>query len=155
MSRLARTTFFVLSALCLTWRAWAADAPVPAMAVIVHAGVTDPAPSQAELAALFTMTVTRWHDGTPARPLNLPAGSALRVEFDRVVLRMTPDETGRFWIDKRVRGEGTPPRQVPSPDLLARLVAALPGAFGYVPEDKVVPGVRIIARVRDGKLVRP
>ncbi|MEO8180954.1 MAG: hypothetical protein ABI895_19135 [Deltaproteobacteria bacterium] len=38
-------------------------------------------------------------DGTRLIPLNQPAEVPVRVGFDKLVLKMTPDYVGRFWID--------------------------------------------------------
>jgi hypothetical protein len=67
-------------------------------------------------------------------PFNHPAGSPDRVAFDRIVLGMSPEEVGRFWVDQRIRGGDAPPRTIDSISLLVRVVAALPGALAYVRE---------------------
>src|SRR5262245_30343604 len=51
-------------------------------------------------------------------PFNHVAGSAARVAFDQLVLQMTPDEVGRYWVDRKIRGQTGAPRSVPSVDLL-------------------------------------
>jgi hypothetical protein len=126
-----------------------------AIAVVVHGGTKVVRLSEAELAAIFAGNRKAWSDGAAIRLFNLPLGHPVRVEFDRVVLSMTPEQVSRYWLDRRIRGEGTPPRQIPSPELLARLVLALAGAISYLPEDKVIPGLRVVARVRQGKVVGP
>jgi len=88
--------------------------------------------------------------GTKLVPLNLPAGSPPRVAFDRQVLRMSPEEVGRYWVDRRIRGEGRPPRVFDSAQLLLRLVAKFPGAIAYVRADQLDASVRTV--VIDGRL---
>jgi hypothetical protein len=108
-----------------------------------------------ELEALFTRTQTRWADGSPVIPLSFAAGADARVLFDRVVLRLGPDEVGRFWLDRRIRGLGLPPRQVPNAALMQQVVANLAGAIGYAPSQPVRTGVRVVARIQQGKVVPP
>jgi hypothetical protein len=72
--------------------------------------------------------------GLKVIPFNHPAGTPDRVGFDRVVLGMTPDEVGRFWVDQKIRGGDPPPRTIDSASLLLRVLAALPGSIGYVRE---------------------
>jgi hypothetical protein len=125
------------------------------LAIIVHPALASQRLEAAELVALFTGSMRTWRDGSPVKIFNLPLQSPPRTKFDEAVLGMSQEEVSRFWLDKRIRGEGTPPRTVSSPELLARVVGALVGAISYVPEDKVVSTVRVVARVRGGKVVPP
>lgn len=112
--------------------------------------------SSVEMETMFTRAQTRWDDGTPIVPINAPPGSNLRVMFDRVVLRLDPDEVGRFWIDRRVRGMGLPPRNLNEPATIVRVVEKLNGAIAYAPEDLVRDArVRIVARIRQGQVLPP
>jgi hypothetical protein len=83
-------------------------------------------------------------------PFNHVSNSPERALFDRAVLGLEPDEVGRFWINRRIRDEGLPPRTLPSVDLAVRVVASFPGAITYVKSDTVTSGVRVL-RV-NGKL---
>jgi len=121
--------------------------------VIAHPGVSFTRLAPAELANLYRGGRRSWPDGSPAVVFNMPAQSPARVEFDRVVLKMTPSEAAQFWIDRRIRGDGLPPRQLPSPALAVRIVQAMAGAIAYVPEATAVGPARIVARVRDGQVV--
>jgi hypothetical protein len=76
---------------------------------------------------------------------NHPAGTPDRVGFDHVVLGMSPDEVGRFWVDQKIRGGDPPPRTIDSASLLLRVVAALPGALGYVREGFSSPELKIVS----------
>jgi hypothetical protein len=38
---------------------------------------------------------------------------------------------------------------------VGRLVAKLPGAIGYIPESFVTHEVRVLARIRNGKVLAP
>jgi hypothetical protein len=88
--------------------------------------------------------------GTKLIPFNHPPRTPDRVAFDRIVLGMSPDEVGRYWIDQRIRGGDSPPRTLDSVSLLVRLVAALPGAFAYVREGFSSPDLKIVTL--DGRL---
>lgn len=108
-----------------------------------------------ELEALFTAAQTRWIGGVPVVPLNLPNGNPGRDAFDRVVLGLGRDQVGRFWIDRRVRGMGMPPKQVPDPNIAVRVVERINGAITYVPSGVSVERVRVVARVRQGRVMPP
>lgn len=74
--------------------------------------------------------------GTPSGkrlvPMNCPLKSYERESFDRKVLGLEPDEVARFWINRRIRDEGLPPRTLPSLDMATRVVVSYPGAIAYV-----------------------
>jgi len=77
-------------------------------------------------------------------PFNHPAGTPDRVAFDRIVLGMSPEEIGRFWVDQRIRGGDPPPRTIDSVNLLVRVVGALPGALAYVREGFSSPELKVL-----------
>ena len=72
-------------------------------------------------------------------PFNSEAKTSERIGFDRGTLGMSPDEVGRFWVDRRVRGQGSAPRSLPSVMHMVKVVAKFPGAIGYVPVDQLTP----------------
>jgi hypothetical protein len=75
-------------------------------------------------------------NGVRLVPFNAPPNSPERVQFDRRVLGMDPDEVARHWVDQRIRGNPGPPRTIAGAKLLRQVVARLPGAIGYLsPED--------------------
>ena len=75
-------------------------------------------------------------------PFNAEAKTAERAGFDRGVLGMSPDEVGRFWVDRRVRGQGGAPRSLPSMLHMMKVVAKFPAAIGYVPADQLTPALQ-------------
>lgn len=132
-----------------------ARAAVSELVVVAHPKVPVALLDELELEAIFTTQRRYWNGSQPIVPFNLPPREEERILFDRVVLRMDPDEVGRYWLDRRVRGGPPPPRQAPDALTAARLVARLEGAIGYGPLGQSVPDVRVVARIRDGKVIRP
>jgi len=104
--------------------------------------------SKADLAHVFSADPIRVQ-GQAIVPFSLPPASPERQAFDLAVLGMTPDEVNRFWIDRRIRGQGSPPKSAPSPDVVAKVVAKFPGAMGYVPITALGPDLKPVAV--DGK----
>ena len=68
-------------------------------------------------------------------PLNYAPESPLRRRFDHIVLELEPSEVGRYWIDRRIRGQGLAPRTLPSPEVARVVVTRLPGSICYVPAE--------------------
>ena len=122
--------------------------------VIVNPSVHSAELSADRLEAIFTMSERAWPGGQTIIPFNYPPGTGLRETFDRAVLRMSPDEVARFWIDRRIRGMGDAPRKVPTVALLLRVVANLHGAIGYVPAGPMPADVKVVARVSGGRVLR-
>jgi len=60
---------------------------------------------------------------------------------------MEPDEVARYWIDRRVRGGHRPPRQLNSWALMLKVVSAVDGAIGYVPESSMSDQVKALMKV--------
>lgn len=132
-----------------------AGGAVEELAVIVNPSAAVDRVDGARLEAIFSAVERTWADGKPIIAFSFAPEDPLRVEFERVVLRMTPDQVSRYWIDQRIRNGLRPPRQIPDPVLALRLVAKLPGSIGYVPRRLVDASVRVVARVRDGKVLPP
>jgi hypothetical protein len=140
------------SALLATARA---EAGSTELLVVTHRRVPVPSLNDVELESIF-LTLRRYWDGSKVIiPFNLAPRSEHRIQFDQAVLRMGPDDVGRYWLDRRVRGGAPPPRQAPDPVTLVRLVARLEGAIGYVPVGMPLDDVRVVLKVHNGKVTRP
>jgi hypothetical protein len=105
--------------------------------------------SLASLRNAFVGERVEYKPGKLLVPFNLPPGSAERTLFDSKVLGLAPNEVGRFWISRRIRDEGTPPRILPSRDMAVRVVASFAGAITYVNEGESTTGVHVLTI--DGK----
>jgi ABC-type phosphate transport system substrate-binding protein len=108
-----------------------------------------------QLEAIFTLSQRQWNGGAGILAFNYEPGNPTRVEFDRVILHLSPEEVGRFWRDQRIRTGVHPPRQVTDPTLAMRLTTKMAAAIVYVPAGAVIPSVRIVARIRGGKVLAP
>ena len=75
-------------------------------------------------------------------PFNAATATPERTGFDKAVLGMSPDEVGRFWVDRKVRGQGGAPRSLPSAAHIAKVAAKFPGAIAYLPEDQLTTDIQ-------------
>ncbi|MET0341219.1 MAG: hypothetical protein ABW252_09460 [Polyangiales bacterium] len=96
-------------------------------------------------------TLRRAFEGAPATlsgqrliPVNHGTTAATRIAFDRQILKLEPGDVGKFWIDKRIRDEGAPPKTVPTPDLAVRLAGSVPGIITYGTQDLVNAAVKVL-----------
>lgn len=78
-------------------------------------------------------------------PFNQMPRAPDRVRFETRVLGMTPDEVARYWIDRKIRGQGGAPKAVGPADLLQRVVSRLTHSVAYVRADQVADGMRVIS----------
>ncbi|CAN5399075.1 hypothetical protein BH11MYX1_BH11MYX1_49060 [soil metagenome] len=81
-------------------------------------------------------------DGKPLVPFNSQPKTSERVGFDREILAMSPDEVGRYWVDRKIRGQSGAPRSLPSLTHVQKVVAKFPNAISYVPEDQLTPDLQ-------------
>ena len=133
-----------------------AESTAGSLAVVVNKGNPVTRLDAAQLEMFFTLSRTSWPGKLgSAIPLNYAPRDELREAFDRAVLGMSPDEATKFWLDQRIRHGTRPPRQIGDARLTLRLVARLPGAIGYVPAATVDATVKVVAWIRDGKVVKP
>lgn len=137
----------------------AAELTVPARAsdqalmVVVNSRAGVRSVSRDELESMFVLTRRSWPNGTRVVVLNLENGTPERTYFDHVVLGMSPTQVARFWIDRRTRGGGDAPTRVPSAAMVMKVIPALTGSVGYVPEGPIVPGMTKVARIVNGSVV--
>jgi GNAT superfamily N-acetyltransferase len=99
--------------------------------------------SHALLRRIFLGEPTEY-EGQRWVPFNYGPDDALRVAFDELALRLSKEATGRYWVDRRIRGQGLPPRAIATQTLLRAVVARLPGAIGYITADQLNSSVRAL-----------
>ena len=97
-----------------------------------------------ELKRLYQSEQVNGPEGTPLIPLNHPAGSPARMAFDQLVLKMNPDEMGRYWIDRKIRGQTGAPKAIPSLELLRRAVASVPGTLTYLSTAELTADLKVV-----------
>jgi len=107
------------------------------------AGVSDI--SLIALRRAFRGEIAELGNGKRIVPFNHPVHSQERIAFDRKVLGLEPDDVGRFWINRRIRDEGLPPRTLPSAEVGLRVVASFPGAVTYLRASMVDRSVRVVS----------
>ena len=151
MHRVLSTIVLVVGLACL-WPQLPICADDERLAVFVHPSVPVKGLSENELVSIFTYSRRHWSDGDTIVVLNLEVGTPARVYFDNVVLGMDATQVARFWIDRRIRFGTAAPRKF-SASVMAKVVAALPQSIGYAPESLLGPGVRVVARVVNGRVL--
>jgi len=93
---------------------------------------------------LFLKRRAVWADGRPVVPVDQSERSPARERFSEEVHGKSTMAIRSFWQQQIFSGRGTPPVQKPSDRAVADLVAATPGAIGYVAPEAVRAGVRVV-----------
>jgi hypothetical protein len=120
------------------------------MAVVISSEVPLENLTLYELKSLYLGGRMLGPDGRHLIPLNRGNSSLERLEFDRIVLRMSSEEAARYWIDRRIRGQSGSPKAIDPSSVLQRVVRKLPGAIGYVLRSEVDARLHVVGI--DGKL---
>jgi type IV secretory pathway TrbF-like protein len=86
------------------------------------------------------------------RPFNRLARTQVRIAFDKKVLGLSPSSVGRYWIDRKVRGQRGAPQSLTSSPQVAKVVARFPGAIGYMRAEKMPDWVKAVTISRKSHL---
>jgi hypothetical protein len=139
------TKAILLTVLCFAavtaLRAGAASADHQKLVVVVAKGSPITNISHSDLKHCFLGDPVADGDKTLV-PFNTNPNTSERAGFDRAVLGMSPDEVGRFWVDRKVRGQSGAPRALPSPAYVAKVAAKFPGAISYLAVDQLTADVQ-------------
>lgn len=123
------------------------------VAIVINPGVPDQKMSPDDIEAVFRQVTKKWSNGDPVVRFTYQPGNPLRTAFEEAVLRMSPTEAQRYWIDQRIRGTAQPPRPLDNPQTMTQIIGGLKGAVGYLPARQVPANVKVVAYVRGGKIV--
>lgn len=123
----------------------ASPEPAPAGLMVVVKGSSPVRTlTMAQLRQLFGTGRLRAPDGLRLVPINLAPGHKARVRFDRRVLSLEPGDVGRYWVNRKIRGQSGPPRAYAQRRVVLQLAASLPQVVAYVPAGPLPPGVRVV-----------
>ncbi len=123
----------LLATLLLTRSTTVTGAEKPAgFKVIVNASNPVESLSVVAVSDLFLKRTTRWSNGSPVAPVDLPATSALREEFSREVLGRSAFAVEAYWNKLIYSGQAVPPLTKHSEAEVMAYVKDNPGAVAYV-----------------------
>ena len=114
------------------------------LVMIVHPSNRFETLTRSKVSYLFLRRVSRWPWGAEVAPVQLSNPSKVRGDFLAQVLRMTEEQLEAYWIDQRTTRGVSPPAQIPDVLSVKALVAARPGAIGYIPADALDGTVKVL-----------
>jgi ABC-type phosphate transport system substrate-binding protein len=115
-----------------------------ALVVIAHKAVPLDRIDAGQATQIFLRQLTTWPDGARIQPIDLSEGSPLRAEFYSRITGRSPGQLRAYWARQAFTGMGLPPRELATPEDVAKAVQATPGAIGYVERRHADANVKIV-----------
>jgi hypothetical protein len=84
--------------------------------------------------------------GVNVTAVNAKAGMSSRNSFLQEFLKQDEEKYVAYWTVRRYIGKGAPPLELKSDEDIISYVQANPGAVAYIDENKLKPGMNVIAR---------
>ncbi len=97
-----------------------------------------------EVSRLFLKKMTRWADGRTAAPVDLVESAPARDAFTRDIHKRPISAIKKYWQQMVFSGESAPPPEVATEEDVLAMVRSDPAAIGYVSDEVVLHGVKIV-----------
>lgn len=116
--------------------------------VIVNSSNTLSSMPRSEVAKIFLKKTTRWSNGNPIAPVDLPKVSQVRAAFSEDVLGKSVLAVDALWRKNIFSGRSVPPIEKGSDSYVVAYVSQNVGAVGYVSSSASLNGVKELAVAR-------
>ena len=144
LATLSRRGLFVLASVLALGHGSPAISGEPRYWIIVHPDNPADTLRREEVSRLFLKKMTRWADGRTAAPVDLVESSPARDAFTRDIHKRPISAIKKYWQQKVFSGEAAPPPEAASEEDVLAQVRADPHAVGYVSDEAVLRGVKIL-----------
>jgi len=113
-------------------------------AVIVSNNNGNASMDQATISKIFLGKAKSFPNGSEAIPVDQNEGSAVRENFNSVILDKSSSQLKAYWSRLIFTGKGTPPKESGGDADIVALVAANPNIIGYVDASAVTGDVKVV-----------
>ena len=117
------------------------------MLVITNVSNTMQQLTKEELRKIYLKKRRFWKE-TKLNPLNFPPNNQHRQHFEKDILNMSAEKLDTYWMKQHYQGH-RPPYRVESVKSMILFVKKVKGAIGYIPENQLEKGVKIIYRFQE------
>jgi ABC-type phosphate transport system substrate-binding protein len=143
----------VMGALLLATAARPARSAAPVeIAVVVNAENPLTTLSAEDVRAYYMKRKSSWPNGEKIRPVDVEADNAARVLFVTQVLKTTPSDLERHWLEIKYRAAESPPKRMSDDEGVIKYISAFKGGIGFVEAsaaDKLKDRpIRVVLRIK-------
>ena len=114
------------------------------VAVVANESVPVEEIDSGDLLDIYTGDVRSWNDGEPVIVFDLKPRGKVKDMFYKF-LGKSPSRMKSIWLKRMLAGEGDPPPAIDSEEALLEKIMDTKGAVGFVAEEKVPEGVKVLA----------
>jgi ABC-type phosphate transport system substrate-binding protein len=119
-----------------------------ALAIIANPTNTTSSLSAGDLHRIFMGDKSSWANGKHILLIMAPQGSPERAAILKSVYKMSEDEYTKYFLQATFTGAvSAPPRDAASEAEIKQLVAANPGAIGYIKSQDVDDSVKVLLKI--------
>ena len=116
--------------------------------VIVKSDSSVSSIEKSDLTRIFLGRAKAFPNGDKAVPVNQAAESAVRTEFDDVLLGKSQSQMKAYWAKQSFSGRGTAPEELSGDAAIVSMVSGDATAIGYVDASAVNGSVKVIYTVQ-------
>jgi ABC-type phosphate transport system substrate-binding protein len=100
---------------------------------------------KADVSKIFLKKLSRWPNGQPTQPVDLPESSGTRAQFCSQIVGKSVAAVSAYWQQQIFAGKELPPMTKASEAEVIAFVKANPNAIGYVAAPSVTHEVKVLA----------
>jgi ABC-type phosphate transport system substrate-binding protein len=112
--------------------------------VIAHPDNPVTSLSKAQVSKFLLKKASKWDHGERVLPVDLGGQGPVREAFSKAIHGRNVTSIQRYWQRQIFAGDGVPPPELGSDREVVDYVSKNPGAIGYVSENAVATGVKVI-----------
>jgi len=118
-------------------------------AIVVVVSAVNPVKSLelAHVRRLFLRIQTVWQNGTPVAVFERSSDHPIRAAFSSTFLGKSQGEMEEYWFNVSLTRGLEPPKICRTASLLKQYLDRTQGGIGYVYEDELLEGMKIVARL--------
>ena len=143
-ARKVRLRLLIAGLLALGSAGGAFGAGEPRYWIVVHPDNPSETLTRSEVSRLFLKKATKWADGTPAVPIDLDVKVEAREAFSKDIHGRSAESIKKYWQQMVFSGQAAPPAEVATEEDVLAHVRNDPAAIGYVSDECVLRGVKIL-----------
>ena len=143
-ARKVRLGLLIAGLLALGSAAGPLRAGEPRYWIVVHPDNPSETLTREEVSRLFLKKSTKWADGTTAVPIDLHVKVKVREAFSKDIHGRSAESIKKYWQQMVFSGQAAPPAEVATEEDVLAHVRSEPAAIGYVSDECVLRGVKIL-----------